>query len=130
VVDASQSGGFDFLGWHFEGGKKWPSKKSQGKFKEAIGSLTRRTHGQSMERIAARLNSYLRGWFEYFKHSRRWQLERYDGYIRGRLPSILRKREGKKGRGRGADHQKWSNRYFEAMNLFSLKGAHIAHCRP
>src|SRR6476469_2863372 len=28
IVDASQPGGFDFLGYHFEQGKRWPSKKS------------------------------------------------------------------------------------------------------
>jgi RNA-directed DNA polymerase len=27
IVNA-QSEGFDFLGWHFDGGKKWPRKKS------------------------------------------------------------------------------------------------------
>lgn len=30
IVDASQRGGFDFLGYHFERGMKWPCKKEYG----------------------------------------------------------------------------------------------------
>ena len=30
LVDASQRGGFDFLGYHFERGKKWPRKEEPG----------------------------------------------------------------------------------------------------
>ena len=36
IVDASQRGGFDFLGYHFERGYRWPRQKSLDKFKEAI----------------------------------------------------------------------------------------------
>jgi hypothetical protein len=32
LVDATQKGGFDFLGYHFEQGKKWPRKKSLDKW--------------------------------------------------------------------------------------------------
>jgi len=28
IVDAANPGGFDFLGWHFESGSKWPREKS------------------------------------------------------------------------------------------------------
>jgi hypothetical protein len=28
LVDATQSGGFDFLGYHFERGYRWPRRKS------------------------------------------------------------------------------------------------------
>ena len=37
-----------------------------------------------------------------------------------RLRSILRKRRGLKGRGRGKDHQRWPNRYFTKLGLFCL----------
>ena len=30
LVDASQAGGFDFLGYHFERDMKWPRKKKHG----------------------------------------------------------------------------------------------------
>ena len=32
IVDATQPGGFDFLGYHFERGCKWPRRKSERKF--------------------------------------------------------------------------------------------------
>ena len=31
LVDATQRGGFDFLGHHFERGRRWAGRKSQGK---------------------------------------------------------------------------------------------------
>jgi RNA-directed DNA polymerase len=41
-----------------------------------------------------------------------------------RLRSLLRWRQGKKGRGRGQDHQRWTNRWFATQGLFSLENAH------
>jgi len=129
LVDASLAGGFDFLGYHFERGMKWPRKKSMDKLKESIRSKTRRTEGCSMQMICKDLNRTLRGWFEYFKHSKGNVFETVDGYTRGRLRSILRKRLGKKGRGRGDDHHRWPNSYFTTVGLFSLKQAHAVACR-
>jgi RNA-directed DNA polymerase len=40
-----------------------------------------------------------------------------------RLRSILIKRRGLEGRGRGIDHQRWPNRYFEKLGLFCLLDA-------
>ena len=129
IVEASQPGGFDFLGYHFERGMKWPRKKSMDRLKDTIRRKTRRTQGRSMTRICADLNRTLGGWFEYFKHSKATAFETVDGYIRGRLRSILRKREHREGRGGGRDHQKWPNAYFTAMGLKSLKQAHQAACQ-
>lgn len=36
IVNAAQPGGFDFLGYHFERGMKWPRKKSLKKLKERL----------------------------------------------------------------------------------------------
>jgi len=80
-----------------------------------------------MKAICADLNKTLRGWFEYFKHSKRNVLESLDGYVRGRLRGVLRKPAGRKGRGR--DHQRWKNAYFTAEGLFSLGQAHAAACQ-
>ena len=120
IVDASQRGGFDFLGYHFERGKKWPRKKSMDKLKDTIRNKTRRTSGESMSTIYKELNKTLVGWFGYFKHSKMNVFLEIDGYVRGRLRSILRKRVGRKGRGRGLDHQRWQNNYFHAQGLKSL----------
>jgi RNA-directed DNA polymerase len=129
LVNASQAGGFDFLGYHFERGMKWPRKKSMDKLKDTIRNKTRRTDGRSLETICEDLNRTLRGWFGYFKHSKDNVFESVDGYTRGRLRSILRKRRGKHGRGHGRDNQRWPNDYFSAMGLFSLKQAYITACR-
>jgi len=59
----------------------------------------------------------------YFKHFKASELSGIDGWIRMRLRSILRKRRGLRGRGRGKDHQPWPNRYFSNLGLFSLLDA-------
>ena len=71
LVDASQRGGFDFLGYHFERGYRWPSDKSLKRLKDNVRSKTRRNNGHSLEAIIVNLNRSTRGWFEYFKHSHR-----------------------------------------------------------
>jgi RNA-directed DNA polymerase len=129
IVDASQRGGFDFLGYHFERGKKWPRRKSLDKLKDAVRSKTRRSNGRCMKAICADLNLTLKGWFGYFQHSVPHVLESIDGYVRGRMRSILRRRMKRKGRAKGKDHYRWPNTYFSAMGLFSLKQAHTAACR-
>jgi RNA-directed DNA polymerase len=129
IVEATVAG-FDFLGYRFERGERTPRAKSLEKLKETIRSRTKRTNGRCLQVIIDSLNPTLRGWFEYFKHSRRYVMERLDGWIRMRLRSILRKRRGLKGRGRGADHHRWPNAYFADRGLFSLKAAHISACQP
>ena len=127
IVEASQpGGGFDFLGYHFERGMKWPRKKSMDRLKDMIRMKTGRGQGRSMEQICRDINRTLGGWFEYYKHSNAKTHETVDRYIRGRLRSILRRRERRTGKGRGRDHQKWPNSYFTAMGLICLKQAHRA----
>jgi RNA-directed DNA polymerase len=129
LVDASQRGGFDFLGYHFERGRKWPRKKSLDKLKDAIRSKTRRSSGRSIKAICADLNPTLKGWYEYFKHSAPHVFKGIDGYVRGRIRSILRRQTKRKGRARGTDQHRWPNTYFSAVGLFSLEQAHTAACR-
>lgn len=125
LVNAERSGeGFDFLGYHFEGGTRWPRKKSLKKLKDSIRRKTKRCNGHSMERIIEDVNGTLRGWFEYFKHSNKWTFPRLDSWIRRRLRSILRKRKKLQGISRGRDHQRWPNAYFRDHGLFSLVEAH------
>jgi RNA-directed DNA polymerase len=129
VVDATQQGGFDFLGYHFERGYRWPRKKSMDALKDKIREKTRRTSGQSLACIISDLNPILKGWFGYFKHSHRTTFPRIDKWVRMRLRSILRKRRGGRGRGRGRDHQRWPNAYFAARGLFTLTAAYEAACQ-
>jgi RNA-directed DNA polymerase len=128
IVDATRKGGFDFLGYHFERGMKWPRQKSMDKLRDKIRRQTRRTAGQSLPAVIAEINPVLRGWFEYFKHSKSTTFGAVDGWVRMRLRSILRKREGKRGRGRGNDQVKWPNAFFERQGYWSLEQAHVRAC--
>jgi RNA-directed DNA polymerase len=124
LVDARQAGGFDFLGYHFERGMRWPRAKSLTKLKDKVRDLTPRTNGHALQVVIQRLNSVLTGWFAYFKHSHRTTFPRLDKWIRMRLRSLLRRRQGGRGRGRGSDHQRWPNAYFAELGLYNLTAAH------
>jgi RNA-directed DNA polymerase len=128
IVDATKDV-FDFLGYRFKQGRRYPRPKSLQKFKDAVRAKTKRTSGESLTKIINDLTPRLRGWFEYFKHSHRSTFGALDGWIRMRLRSILRKRLGKEGRGRGSDHQRWPNKFFADRGLYSLKTAHELACQ-
>jgi RNA-directed DNA polymerase len=125
LVDA-RTDGFDFLGYHFEAGQRWPREKSLVKFKDAVRAKTKRTTGRGLAVVIADLNPTLRGWFEYFKHSRRRTFGTLDGWIRRRLRSLLRKQQRLRGiaKVRGADQTRWPNAFFADHGLFSLQEAH------
>ncbi len=123
IVDA-RTEGVDFLGYTFRGDLRLPRKKSLDKMKDNIRAKTGRTNGHSLKWIIGSLNKTLQGWFGYFRHCHGNVFTGLDGYIRGRLRSILRKRAGRRGRGRGTDHQRWRNAYFADQGLYSLHGAH------
>ena len=119
-------GGFDFLGYYFERGQRWPRKKSMKKLKDAIRAKTKRCNGHSLAVIVDNVNATLRGWFEYYKHSNKWTFSGVDGWVRRRLRSILRKRSKRRGISRGRDHHRWPNSFFRDHGLFSLVDAHRA----
>jgi RNA-directed DNA polymerase len=136
LVDVGRIGeGFDFLGYHFGRGRnsgkirRWPAKKSWQKMTMTIREKTRRANGKSLPDIIKEVNLTLRGWFEYFKHSNRFTHKKVDGWVRMRLRSILRKRSGRRGRGRGSDHQRWPNDFFAKHGLFSLIAAYEMACQ-
>jgi RNA-directed DNA polymerase len=125
IIDATQPGGFEFLGYHFERGHKWPRHKSVLKVRASLRKQTGRTNGQSLEYTIARLNPILKGWYNYFRHGKVHTLRSLDGWVRGRLRSMLRKRTKRKGKAKGGpDHQRWPNRFFEEAGLFNLSTAH------
>lgn len=129
VVDMKQLGAsFEFLGYRFENFKnkitRWPRKKSLHRMKDKVRQLTKRNNGNSLREIINKLNPSTKGWMNYFKHSHKWTFPELDAWIRMRLRSILRKRLGLKGCGRGADHQRWNNNFFEEQGLFFLTKAH------
>ena len=124
IVDA-RTDGFAFLGYDFQGDARHPWEKSLKKLQDTVREKTKRTNGHSLATIIADLNQTLVGWFAYFQHSRKYSFTDLDRWIRMRLRSILRKRLGLRGRGRGRDHQRWPNRYFAERRLFDLTTAHV-----
>jgi RNA-directed DNA polymerase len=123
IVDATLPGGFDFLGYHFERGYKWPRKKSLKKLKDTLRAKTKRTNGQSLEAIITNVNRSAQGWFGYFKHSHWPTFRPLDQWLRTRLRSILRRRRGGRGRAGGHDQVRWTNAFFNAHGLFSFVAA-------
>jgi RNA-directed DNA polymerase len=126
IVDATQRGGFEFLGYHFERGMKWPRAKSLEKLKSTVRNHTRRRNRNSLPTILSQLNRSLTGWFQYFQHSHKTTFPLLDSWIRMRLRSILRCRQGRRGIGRGLDHQRWTNAFFAEQGLISLCAAHAS----
>jgi RNA-directed DNA polymerase len=131
IVGLDARNGFDFLGYHFRRSRRkpnkinrWPRNKSLKSVRESLRPPTKRRNGNSLSYIIVKINPILRGWFEYYKHSTiSSDFRALDGWVRQRLRSILRNRRKRKGRGRGADHQRWPNAYFAALGLFSLAAA-------
>jgi RNA-directed DNA polymerase len=130
IVNATQRGGFDFLGYHFERGYRWPRRKSVAKLKATMRSKTRRTHGSSLRTTIKTVNQTLTGWFEYFKHSHKTAFPPLDKWIRMRLRSILRQRLKRKGRARGTDNVRWPNAFFAAQGLIFLSVARAQCAQP
>ena len=126
VVDLGEAGSyFDFLGYRFKRSSRGRivalvRPKSEQKLRANICRKTRRNNGHSMSTIIQSINPILRGWFGYFKQAYRGQHEDLDGWIRMRLRSIYRRRHRKRGRGRGSDHQRWPNKHFTELGLYSL----------
>jgi RNA-directed DNA polymerase len=132
ITDMTVAGGhFDFLGFRFRRSRNGRIRrlvrpKSKTKLRERIKPLTRRCNRWDLGKIIWRLNPILRGWYGYFEQASANTLRETDGWVRGRLRSILRKRRGGRGRGRERDHQRWDNRYFHTLGLFSLEEAKTA----
>jgi RNA-directed DNA polymerase len=131
IVNTAAGESFEFLGWHFERGYKWPRAKSQQKFKETLRERTQRSAGQSLPKIIAGVNRVIRGWGNYFQGGVRNVPEKLEKWVRMRLRSILRQRAGREGRGQGYDHNRYPNAWLTARGLISLSQiTHAAAASP
>jgi RNA-directed DNA polymerase len=123
--------GFEFLGYRFEAGRRDVRKKSLLALRDRVRQHTRRTSGDSMQRIVERLNPVLRGWFGYFKHAHRETFGSVDGFVRRRLRSVLCKREDRSFAYRSlANHRRWPNAFFAELGLFTMREAWHAASQP
>ena len=129
IVNADEES-FEFLGYKFKFGKKYPTDKSIKKYKDKIRSYTRRTNAHDLETIINNLKRTQIGWFEYFKHSNKWVFKNLDGWTRRRLRSILKKRDKRRGIATtGKDNRRYPNAIFDSCGFFSLGRAHRELCR-
>jgi RNA-directed DNA polymerase len=124
ILNAQAAGGFDFLGYHFERGKKWPRSKSLKKLREQVRRKTSRLDGRSLKDIVTDINRTLRGWYGYFQHSTATTFVSVDSYVRHRLRRLLEKRRGRTTQGMGASHHRWPNQWFAQGGLLSLTAEH------
>ena len=117
--------GFEFLGYRFEAGQRWVSKKSLMALRDKVRARTPRNRGQSIECVIASLNPILKGWYGYFKQAHRFTFSSIDGFIRRRLRAMLRKQKHRPGQGRCFnDHKRWPNAFFAGLGLFTMSEAH------
>lgn len=120
---------FEFLGYRFEKGRKWPRDKSKQKLRESLKLHLKRTSGVSLKEIIARINPTLRGWYGYFKHADRRGLNDIDRWVRTRLRAIQSKRHGRSGKGWEDAQVRWPDKFFAELGLFSLKQAQVLACQ-
>jgi RNA-directed DNA polymerase len=132
IGDARQPGqGFDFLGFRFESGRRYVREKSLNALKDKVRAMTKRSRGDSLERIIKDLNPRLRGWFAYFQDAVPSEFRELDGFIRRRLRAILRKQEKRPAFGLCLDdHQRWPNAYFARLGLFTMSTARYQASHP
>jgi RNA-directed DNA polymerase len=129
TVDMREAGAhFDFLGYRFQRSKRGKvlrlvRPKSLTSLRGRLRKPTKRSNKHGLEEVIRQINPVLRGWSAYFLQAHPNVHLGVDGWVRMRLRSILRKRRKGRGRGRGSDHQRWPNRYFEKLGLFSLERA-------
>ena len=114
--------GFDFLGWHYQGPKRWPRNKSVDKLRRRLRGMTRRNRPGGMTSICEELAPVQRGWFNFFRNGNSQSaFSTLDKWLRRRLRSLLRRRHKYRGISRGGtDHHRWSNSYFVQHGFFSL----------
>jgi RNA-directed DNA polymerase len=124
LVDLEDGDGFTFLGYTFRKSGQWPSKKAEAKLRDVVRPLTPRKSGKSLECTIAQLNPVLKGWFNYFKHTRTWVFKALDGWVRTRLRAQLWRHSRRTRFSWGAAKVIWPTAYFHRHGLFSFDRAH------
>ena len=111
---------FTFLGYRFT--RKWHAvgKKARERIRERVRELTPRNFGNSLKVAVERLNTVLRGWYQYYQHARPTAFVRVDKFVRARLRAILWRREKRKGYPPPEANRRWPIAFFQELGLLSL----------
>jgi RNA-directed DNA polymerase len=140
VVDLREGReGFDFLGCHFRAkmsGKiweerhvvryylhRWPSERSMKRARARVKALTAQSQvGQQLEHVIERLNSFLRGWGNYFRTGNaNSKFVTLDRYVVWRLTRLLIKKRGRNLR--SGQWETWTMTWFHDQGLHQLMGS-------
>src|SRR5262249_36359823 len=99
---------------------RWPSPKARKRLRDRVREITdRRSSGQDVKQIIAKLNPVLRGWGNYFRTGTcRRQFHRMDDFVYRRLLRWLYRRGGQR-KGRNI---LWKPDHFHGMGLYKLRG--------
>jgi len=124
TVDATQKGGLDFLGYHFERSMRWPRKRSLEKLNQRLRERIPRRSGRATGEIIQQVNRTLRGWFNYFQHSKSNVFGLVDGFVRRRLRNLMERRHGRCNGGYGMAQHRYPNAWFTKRGLVCLEAEH------
>jgi group II intron reverse transcriptase/maturase len=99
---------------------RWPSPKAMKRLRDRVREITnRRSSGEDVKQIIAKLNPVLRGWGNYFRTGTcRREFHKMDDYVYERL-NRWRYRRGGQRRGR---HPLWPGDALFGMGLYKLRG--------
>lgn len=80
-------GGFDFLGYHFERGRRNPTPHSLRRLKDMVRERLRR--GGPPGVMVAEINRALESWYQYFRHSEPGVFRLVDDWVRGAVKGVI-----------------------------------------
>ena len=99
---------------------RWPSPKARKRLRDRVREITdRRSSGQDVKQIIAKLNPVLRGWGNYFRTGTcRREFHQMDDFVYRRLVRWLHRRGGQRAQRR----IQWTPAHFYGMGLYQLRG--------
>jgi RNA-directed DNA polymerase len=117
---------FTFLGFEFKGNIRRIDPKKEAKFKKRVKEITRRNQTVNIKTlIEEKLNSYLRGWANYFRHGNvKTKFKTWDSWIRRRLRMIqLRSWKKVKNLHRSLRKKGWREENLRGIRMFAWRNS-------
>jgi RNA-directed DNA polymerase len=117
---------FTFLGFEFKGNIRRIDPKKEAKFKKRVKEITRRNQTVNIKTlIEEKLNSYLRGWANYFRHGNvKTKFKTWDSWIRRRLRMIqLRSWKKVKNLHRPLRKKGWREENLQGIRMFAWRSS-------
>jgi RNA-directed DNA polymerase len=117
---------FTFLGFEFKGNIRRIDPKKEAKFKKRVKEITRRNQTVNIKTlIEEKLNSYLRGWANYFRHGNvKTKFKTWDSWIRRRLRMIqLRSWKKVKNLHRSLRKKGWREEKLRGIRMFAWRSS-------